>query len=121
MTTNDGSVLGTTKIVDHGPASAKWNLVLMSEGYQAGDMTQWANDAQEFVDFLFATPPFDEIEVQCAINIYRIDVTSTDRGADNPLACGNNPASGTGATPATYFDSTFCADGAIPRLLSGNQ
>lgn len=29
-----------------------------------------------------------------------------DNGADNPTACG-----GTGATPRTYFDSTFCSVG----------
>jgi len=47
-----------------------------------------------------------------AINVYRVDVSSTDSGADDPAACG-----GTGAMVATYFDASFCNSG-IRRLLS---
>ncbi len=111
MSTSDGSVIGTTQIVDHGPASLRYNLVLISEGYQAGEMSKFHNDAQDFVDHLFATVPFDA--VGCAINVFRVDVSSTDSGADDPTACG-----GTGATKATYFDATFCGDGVIQRLLT---
>ena len=46
-----------------------------------------------------------------AVNVYRIDVASTDSGADDPAQCG-----GTGATAATYFDASFCTAG-IRRLL----
>ena len=110
MTTADGTVLGATKIVDHG--AGRWNLVLIAEGYQRAELAQFANDAQNFVDALFATAPLDEL--RCAINVYRIDVASTDSGADDPTACG-----GTGATPATYFDASFC-NGGIRRLLLVN-
>jgi hypothetical protein len=44
-----------------------------------------------------------------------VDVTSTDSGADDPTACG-----GTGATPRTYFDASFCGNG-IRRLLLVNN
>lgn len=109
MGTSDGSVLGVTQIVNHGTAASRFNLVLVSEGYQAQQMAQFANDAQSLVNTLFATPPFDDM--QCAFNIYRVDVTSTDSGADDPTACG-----GTGASVATYFDASFCNNG-IQRLL----
>lgn len=114
MTTADGRVIGTTRIVDHGSPAERFNLVIVAEGYQdtVADMTQFANDAQQFVNRLFATPPFDGL--QNAFNVFRIDVASTDQGADDPAACG-----GTGATRATYFDASFC-NGGIRRLLQVN-
>src|SRR3712207_3651896 len=102
MTTADGSVLGTTKIVDNGPSAIRWDLVLMGDGYQADQLDQYAADVQRFVDTLFATPPFDEMRP--AINVHRVDVTSSDSGADDPTDC----EEGTGATARTYFDATFC-------------
>lgn len=112
MSTSDGTVIGATKIVDHGSPADRFNMVLVADGYQQGEMAQFAADAQQFVNHLFSTPPFDEL--QCAFNIYRIDVASTDSGADDPVACG-----GSGATPATYFDASFC-NGGIQRLLIVN-
>ncbi len=113
MSTADGTVLGTAKIVDHGPATLRWNLVILSEGYRGVEMAPFANDAQQFVNTLFSTPPFDGL--RAAINIYRMDVASTDSGAADPIACG-----GTGARPRTYFDASFCHNG-IRRLLVVND
>ncbi|HEX2295711.1 MAG TPA: M64 family metallopeptidase [Actinomycetota bacterium] len=107
MTTADGSILGVTQIVDNG--APRWDLVILSDGYQASQMTQYAADVQRFVDTMFRTPPFDEL--RRAINVHRVDVTSTDSGADDPVACG-----GSGATARTFFDATFCGGG-IQRLL----
>ena len=112
MSTADGTVVGTTKIVDHGPAASRFNLVILSEGYRQAELGQFAADAQQFVNRLFATAPFDQL--QCAVNVYRVDVSSTDSGADDPMGCG-----GTGAAPATYFDASFCNAG-IQRLLLVN-
>ena len=109
MSTADGSVSGVTQIVNNGPAANRWCLVIMGDGYQTGDLTQFAGDAQGFVNTLFATPPFGQL--QSGINAYRVDVTSTDRGADDPTACG-----GPGTTARTYFDAAFCNSGAR-RLL----
>jgi hypothetical protein len=113
MTTADGTILGTTKIVDNGPSIWKWDLVIMGDGYQANQMTQYANDVRQFVDTLSHTPPFDRL--WSVINIHRVDVTSTDSGADDPTACG-----GSGATARTYFDATFCADNKNQRVLGVN-
>ena len=109
MGTSDGTILGSTKIVDAGPAQQRWNLVIVSEGYRSSEMGQFAVDAQQFANTLLATAPFDRL--RAAINIYRVDVTSTDSGAKDPTKCG-----GTGAKPRTYFDATFCTNG-IRRLL----
>jgi hypothetical protein len=112
MTTSDGNVAGVTKIVDHGPDNARWNLVIMGDGYQTGQLTQYHNDVQSLVTTLFATAPFGDL--QHAINVHRVDVSSTDAGADDPTACG-----GSGVTPRTYFDASFC-NGGIQRLLEVN-
>ncbi|MBC2875473.1 MULTISPECIES: M64 family metallopeptidase [Streptomyces] len=112
MGTGDGAVIGTTKIVDNGPANARWNLVIMGDGYRATELGQFAANAQSFVTTLFATAPFTGLRP--AINVYRMDVRSSDSGADDPTACG-----GTGAAPATYFDAAFCHNG-TRRLLTVN-
>ncbi len=113
MGTSDGTVQGTTKIVDHGSDADRWNLVLVSDGYRSTQMGQFQTDAQNFVNTLFATAPFDTL--QSAINVHRVDVTSTDSGADDSTACG-----GSGAAPATYFDASFCNSG-VRRLLLVNN
>ena len=94
MGTSDGTVLGSTKIVDAGPATQRWNVVIVSEGYRSIEMAQFATDAQQFANTLLATAPFDRLRK--AINVFRVDVTSTDSGARDPTKCG-----GTGAKPKT--------------------
>jgi hypothetical protein len=117
MGTSDGYIVGTTKIVDHGPANARWNMVVLSEGYQASELSQYHDDCQRFVDHLYATAPFHDL--WCGVNVFRVDVVSTDSGADDPATCGDG-TSGTGATPATYFDASFCTN-STRRLLAGNE
>lgn len=113
MTTADGTVGGTTQLVNNGSAATRFNLVLLSDGYQAADLPLYRDHAQQFVDALRATPPFDAM--WGAVNVYRVDVSSTDPGADEPAMCADG-GTGSGAMPATYFDSTFCFGG-ISRLL----
>jgi len=108
----DGKVIGLVKMVDNGPATERFNVVIVAEGYQQGEMAKFAGDAQRFVNRLFTHKPFDQL--WRALNIYRLDVTSTDSGADDPVACGGN-----GKTAATYFDASFC-NGGIRRLLLVN-
>src|SRR4051794_15919506 len=92
-------------------------MVILAEGYQASELNKFHDDAQRFVDRLYATAPFNDL--WCAVNVYRTDVVSTDSGADDPATCGDG-STGSGATPATYFDATFCSDGSTRRLLAGN-
>ena len=78
----DGTVIGTTKVLDNGPATARWNLVLMGDGYRQQELGKFANDTQNFVDALLDTRPFGDLEA--AIDVYRTDVASDDSGADDP-------------------------------------
>ena len=114
MGTSDGSVLGTTKIVDHGPDSSRWNLVIVGDGYRSTEMATYHTDVENFLTELRNSVPFNELF--CGINVYRIDVTSTDSGADDPGCAG-----GAAVTAATYFDATYCSIfGGVPmdRLLT---
>jgi hypothetical protein len=115
MGSSDGSIGSTTKIVDHGPDSQRYNIVILGDGYQSTEMTKYHNDVQNFVNTFQATPPYNDL--WCGINVHRVDVTSTDSGADDPGSCGDG-SSGSGASLKTYFDSTFCGDGNIRRLLT---
>ncbi len=117
MSTADGRVVSTTKIVDNGPSSERWDLVIMGDGYQSGQLDRFATDTQAFVTKLFATAPFDDPAIASVINVHRVDVASTDIGADDPSGkCG-----GSGATARTYFDASFCGDGLAQRLLVVNE
>ncbi len=111
MSTADGKVLGATRIVNHGPDAARWNLVLLSEGYRESELGQFAGDAKNFAETLFATQPFDGLRP--GINIHRIDVASTDSGADKATSCSDT------TDVKTYFDATFCTNGE-DRLLTVN-
>ncbi len=110
MTTSDGSVLGCTKIVDRGSPAVCWNLVFLGDGYGGTQLTQYATDVNNAASAVLNTPPFKGR--RGVINVFRVDVSSTDSGADDPPACG-----GSGAVRRTYFDATFCTNG-IQRLLT---
>jgi hypothetical protein len=114
MGTADGSVIGITQVVNHGDPSSRWNLVILGDGYRQSDLARFDSDAQNFITTMNQTAPFDEL--WNAVNVYRIDVASTNSGAADPVACG-----GTGAAPHTYFDATFCGDGQVRRLLTVNN
>ncbi|MFE4588715.1 M64 family metallopeptidase [Streptomyces laurentii] len=109
MTTSDGSVLGSTQIHGTAPRNRAFTIVLLADGFTSTQQTDFDNACTDFVTALTTTAPYDTIGRP--INIWRINVTSTDSGADDPASAG-----GTGATAATYFDSTFGGNG-IRRLL----
>lgn len=112
----DGTILGLVKLHDAGLPSDRLNLVITGDGYTAAQMALFQQHADDLVDHLFATPPFDEEGIACAFNVYRLDVASNESGADEP-DCGGT---GAGVAAATYFDSTYCWDGSTDRLLYGD-
>lgn len=113
MSGTDGAIIGLTKIVNAGSASGKWNLVVVAEGYTSRQLTHFDTHARDFAKALLATPPFTTLAA--AINVYKLDVSSTDSGADDPEFC----ALGTGAVARTFFDASFCHNGER-RLLEVN-
>ncbi|MER5278360.1 M64 family metallopeptidase [Streptomyces sp. NPDC002809] len=113
MTTSDGSVQGHTQIYGTAPRNRAFTIVLLGDGFTAAQQTAFDTACTDFVTALTTTAPYDRIGR--GINTWRINVTSTDSGADDPAASG-----GTGATARTYFDSRFGANG-IRRLLVCNN
>jgi len=114
----NGRIIGATKIVDAGPDALRWNVVILSEGYREIEIGQFAIDAQKFADTFLALAPFDRLRT--AINIHRVDVASTESGAEDPRKC-NGQVVGTGAKPKTYFKAKFCKHGNNRRLLEGDS
>jgi IgA Peptidase M64 len=112
MTTADGSVQGMTQIFGSAPRNRAFNVVMLAEGFTSTQQTDFNNACNAFVTAFRATPPYDELSP--AVNVFRVNVASTDSGADDPTATG-----GTGASVRTYFDATFGANG-IRRLLVSN-
>jgi hypothetical protein len=112
MTTADGTVQGTTQIFGSAPRNRAFSIVLLADGFTAAQQADFNNACTAFVTALRGTPPYDVLS--SAINIWRVNVASTDSGADDPVSGG-----GTGATARTYFDSSFGGNG-VRRLLVSN-
>ena len=100
MTTADGSVLGATRIAGAAPRSRAFTIVLLGDGFTAAQQNDFDNACSAFVTALRGTPPYDELFP--AINIWRVNVTSTDSGADDPTSAG-----GTGAVLLTQSPARF--------------
>ncbi len=119
MGVSDGKVLKTTKIVDKGSNNECFNIVLIAEGFKSDEQKKFEGYCDNFVKAFNQTSPFKDCATK--INIYRINISSTESGADDPKKCGND-TSGTGIKVRTYLDATFCAYGQkIRRLLGFNK
>jgi hypothetical protein len=108
-------VLDSAKILDNGPDNQRMNIVLVAEGFKDTQQDDFDALCDEFVVALQAEPWYPA--VGGAINVWKLNVSSTDEGADDPVACPDEAGDGTVA--ATYFDATFCTDN-IHRCLACN-
>lgn len=112
MSIFDGSVLGMTQIFGSAPRNKAFNVVLLADGFTNAQQAAYNTACTNFVNAFTVTPPFNTLTP--AINVFRVNVQSTDSGADDPVSAG-----GTGASVRTYFDSTF-GTGGVRRLLTCN-
>ena len=113
MSTADGTVIGTTQIFGSAPRNRAFNVVLLAEGFRQAEQAAFDSACATFLTAFRGTPPYDELSP--AINVFRVNVSSTDSGADDPAGAG-----GTGATANTYFDASFGGNN-IRRLLICNN
>jgi hypothetical protein len=119
MGSSDGAVLGLTTILNNGPNNQRFNIVLVAEGFQntTADQNAFNQRCQDVVD-AFQDEPWFGAGLLGSINIHRLNVWSTDQGADSPAMCADG-STGSGAAPATFFDATYCSGG-IQRCLAAN-
>jgi hypothetical protein len=60
-------------------------LVVMGDGFRRGELGRFAPETDRVVEAVLRTTPFDEL--RAAINVYRVDVASTDSGTTDPVDC----------------------------------
>ena len=92
-----------------GPQDNRINFVIVGDGYTQNELGLYAQHAQETVDTLLFTSPFREY--QNFINIWRVDVISSQSGVSNDPTPGINKNTALGS----YF---WCSN--IERLLCVN-
>ncbi|HSL83024.1 MAG TPA: M64 family metallopeptidase, partial [Thermoanaerobaculia bacterium] len=83
--TGDGSVLSITKIQDNGPDTARFNIVIMGDGFTAAEMATYETRAQQVVDAFNAEVTYGACGG--AVNFYRVNVESDESGSDKPAPC----------------------------------
>lgn len=70
----------STTLIENGPSANRIDLVVVGDGYTAGEMDALAEHAQRGVDDLFSTMPFSMYEP--LFNVHRVDVVSPESGVD---------------------------------------
>ena len=69
-------------VVESGPPAEKVDLVLLGDGYTAGEMDKWHRDARRMADLLFAATPFRERKGD--FNVWAVDTPSPESGVARP-------------------------------------
>ena len=89
----------------NGPASARFNIAVLGDGYRTTDQAKLTTDARAIIDYLFGVSPLRQYEP--FFNVKLVHVISNDDGADNGTY---------GAARDTALGAYFnCGD--IERLL----
>jgi hypothetical protein len=109
MTSENGAIIGLSQIFGTAPRSAAFNVLLMGDGFKAGEQQHAFDEACEiFRTTLLTAAPFDRLADK--INIFRLNVASLESGAGDM---------GYLMTRRTYFEATF--DSGSNRLLICND
>ena len=98
-----------------GNSDKRINLVILSEGYQEAELSQFITDATNFSNAMFSQSPF--LEYADYFNVFAIKIPSNESGADHPGTATDVTEPKTPITNVdTYFNATFDAFD-IHRLL----
>ena len=93
-----------TEINVSGSNDKRINFVYLSDGYTAGDLSQFKTDATTVNNALFNTTPFKEYAV--FFNTYLISVPSNGSGAQHPGNASDEPTP-IGTVPIQAVDNVF--------------
>jgi hypothetical protein len=72
----------TETIINNGDAANRVDIAIMGDGYTAAEMEKYRNDVQSLITRFFDSEPFREY--RNFFNVHRIDVVSSQSGADHP-------------------------------------
>src|SRR6478672_3929771 len=72
----------TETIINNGDAANRVDITIMGDGYTAAEMQKYRNDVQSLMTRFFNSEPFREY--RNFFNVHRIDVVSSQSGADHP-------------------------------------
>jgi hypothetical protein len=70
------------KLHERGDPASKLDLLILGDGYTAGERAKFESDAKRLLAVFFATPPFKEREND--INVWGLVPASTDSGISRP-------------------------------------
>jgi hypothetical protein len=76
-----GLAADVVTVFESGPPSNRVDLVIVGDGYTAGELGTFAAHAQSGIDDLFNTPPFDQYSE--LFNVHRVEVVSAESGVDD--------------------------------------
>ena len=74
----------TWAVIENGPPSEKVDLLLLGDGYTAGEMEKWHADARRLAETLFEYSPFKERRSD--FNVWAIDTPAEQSGVPVPSA-----------------------------------
>ncbi len=69
-------------VMQNGEPADKVDLLLLGDGYTAGEMAEWHKDARRLTEILFAQSPFKERRKD--FNVWAIDLPADESGVNRP-------------------------------------
>ncbi len=115
-TTMHAQVMGKDTLIYHCPTHHCLNVVLLGDGYTAGEMEKFLEDAADVIDHLFDEVPYANYRQY--FNVFAVRVVSQQSGIRHPGTASDCPQPGSHpvSAPNTYFGTTFDFAG-IHRLV----
>ena len=95
-------------IINNGNAANRVDIAILGDGYTSAEMQKYKNDVQAAMTQFFNSDPFHEY--RSFFNVHRIDVVSSQSGADHPERS---------VSVNTALDATYNCSG-IQRLICVN-
>lgn len=72
----------SAKLMHHGDPHRKVDVVIVGDGYAAGEIDRFRKDAKHFNDVMFATEPFRSRKAD--FNVWTVEAVSAESGIDKP-------------------------------------
>ena len=69
---------------NNGASSNRVDIAIMGDGYTAGELGKFAEDAERMLAVMFDEEPFRTYRAY--FNVHRVDVVSAESGADHPMS-----------------------------------